>query len=77
MMKLKKTLTLPAADLSGFEPPLEEEEAAIQASVHRFAKEVLRPLGTELDRMSGAVPAFPWKLILPFFGHLPERFTRP
>lgn len=54
MMKLKKTLTLPAVGLSGFEPPLEEEEAAIQASVHRFAEEVLRPLGTELDRMSGA-----------------------
>lgn len=26
---------------------------------------------------SGVVPAFPWKLLLPFFGHLPERFTRP
>ena len=25
---------------------------------------------------SGVVPAFPWKLLLPFFGHLPERFTR-
>lgn len=53
-MKLKKTLTLPAVGLSGFEPPLAEEEAAIQASVHRFAKDVLRPLATELDKMSAA-----------------------
>ncbi|HBO3911633.1 acyl-CoA dehydrogenase family protein [Pseudomonas aeruginosa] len=52
MITLKPTLTLPAAGLSGFETPLTEEEAAIQASVHRFAKEVLRPLGRELDRMS-------------------------
>lgn len=51
-MKLKKTLTLPTVGLSGFEPPLAEEEVAIQASVHRFAKEVLRPLATELDKMS-------------------------
>lgn len=51
MIPLKPTLTLPAAGLSGFETPLAEEEAAIQASVHRFAKEVMRPLGRELDRM--------------------------
>lgn len=25
---------------------------------------------------SGVVPAYPWKLLLPFFGHLPERFTQ-
>jgi short-subunit dehydrogenase len=25
---------------------------------------------------SGVVPAFPWKLVRPFFGHLPERFAR-
>ncbi|GGO85297.1 acyl-CoA dehydrogenase [Marinobacterium nitratireducens] len=51
MIPLKPTLTLPAVGLSGFETPLSEEEAAIQASVHRFAKEVMRPLGCELDRM--------------------------
>ncbi len=51
MLKLKSQLTLPAAGLSGFEPPLLEEEAAVQAGLHRFAREVLRPLGAELDRM--------------------------
>ena len=52
MMKLKSKLTLPAVGLSGFETPLSEEEAAVQAGVHRFAKEVLRPLGAQLDKMS-------------------------
>jgi alkylation response protein AidB-like acyl-CoA dehydrogenase len=52
MMKLKSHLTLPAAGLSGFEPPMSDEEAAVQAGLHRFAKDVMRPLGAELDRMS-------------------------
>jgi acyl-CoA dehydrogenase len=52
MMKLKLKLTPPAVGLSGFETPLSEEEAAVQAGVHRFAKEVMRPLGAKLDKMS-------------------------
>lgn len=52
MMKLQSEVTLPAAGLSGFEAPLSEEESAVQAAVHRFAREVMRPLGRELDRMS-------------------------
>jgi alkylation response protein AidB-like acyl-CoA dehydrogenase len=52
MMKLKNELTLPAAGLSGFETPLSEEETAVQAGLHRFAREVMRPLGAELDRMT-------------------------
>ncbi len=51
-MKLSKTIGLPAISRSGFETPLSEEEAAIQESVHRFAKDVLRPLGRELDTMT-------------------------
>jgi hypothetical protein len=46
------TLDLPSVGLSGFEPPLGEEERAIQATVHRFAKELLRPIGRELDTMT-------------------------
>ncbi|WP_207887309.1 acyl-CoA dehydrogenase family protein [Pseudomonas sp. 30_B] len=53
-MQLKSHLTLPDVGLTGFETPLGEEESAIQASVHRFAREVLRPLGTELDKMSAS-----------------------
>ncbi len=52
MIKLKKELSLPAVGLTGFETPLSEEEGAIQALLHQFAKNVLRPLGQELDKLS-------------------------
>ena len=51
-MQIKPQLTLPNVGLTGFETPLTEQEEAIQASVHRFAREVLRPLGAELDKLS-------------------------
>ena len=54
MLKLKSELTLPAVGLTGFETPLSEEEAAIQGVVHQFARDVLRPIGRELDKMSAA-----------------------
>jgi alkylation response protein AidB-like acyl-CoA dehydrogenase len=54
MLKLKTEVTLPNVGLTGFETPLTEEEAAIQGVVHQFAKNVLRPIGQELDRMSAA-----------------------
>ncbi|NIB41607.1 acyl-CoA dehydrogenase [Pseudomaricurvus alkylphenolicus] len=38
--------------LSGLEPPLSEMEKAIQETTHRFAVEVMRPAGVELDRLS-------------------------
>jgi hypothetical protein len=44
-MQLKTELTLPAVNMMGFETPLSGEEQAIQDAVHRFAKNVLRPLG--------------------------------
>jgi alkylation response protein AidB-like acyl-CoA dehydrogenase len=37
--------------LSGIEPPLSEMERAVQDNVHRYAVEVMRPLGPVLDRM--------------------------
>ena len=52
MIRLSKTLGLPHVGLTGFETPLTEEEAGVQHVVHRFARDVLRPLGAELDRMS-------------------------
>jgi alkylation response protein AidB-like acyl-CoA dehydrogenase len=54
MLTLKSELTLPAVGLTGFEVPLSEEEQAIQGAVHQFAKNVLRPIGIELDKMSAA-----------------------
>jgi alkylation response protein AidB-like acyl-CoA dehydrogenase len=38
--------------MSGFEPPLSDMERAVQDNVHRYAVEVMRPLGPVLDRMS-------------------------
>ena len=38
--------------LSGMEEPLSEMEQTIQDVAHRFAENVLRPAGTELDRLS-------------------------
>lgn len=51
-MKLSTVLKLPSVSMSGFETPLSEEESAIQQSVHRFARDVLRPVGQELDKMT-------------------------
>ena len=52
MIGLYKSTALPLAGLTGFETPFSEEENAIQHSVHRFARDVLRPVGRELDRMA-------------------------
>jgi acyl-CoA dehydrogenase len=42
---------MPHVELSGFDAGLTEEQSAIQQTVHRFAVEVMRPIGRELDRM--------------------------
>lgn len=52
MIHLQQSVNLPSAGLSGFEAPLTEDETALQQTVHRFARDVLRPVGRELDRMS-------------------------
>lgn len=43
-------------------------------SVEQAAREMTRLIERRVK--SGVVPAFPWKLVRPFMGHLPERFTR-
>ncbi|WP_343618485.1 acyl-CoA dehydrogenase family protein [Ralstonia sp.] len=73
MLILKKEVTLPDVGLTGFETPLSEEERAIQHTVHRFAKDVLRPLGTELDKMTAeqvAAPGSPYYSLWPEFAKL-------
>ena len=42
--------------------------------VEQAAREMTRLIRKRVK--SGVVPAFPWKLVRPFLGHLPERFTR-
>ncbi len=43
-------------------------------STERAARELADLIGKRVK--FGVVPAFPWKLLLPLFGHLPERFSR-
>ena len=38
--------------LTGAEAPLTREEQEMQERVHRFAAEVMRPIGQQLDRMT-------------------------
>lgn len=38
--------------LSGLEEPLSEMEQVVQDTAHRFAEEVLRPVGVQMDRLS-------------------------
>ena len=45
-------LELPRLGLRGLEAGLTEEEQAIQDATHRFAEEVMRPIGKKLDGMT-------------------------
>jgi acyl-CoA dehydrogenase len=44
-------IPLPTVGLSGFDTGLTEEELALQQTIHRFARDVMRPISRELDRM--------------------------
>ncbi len=68
-MKLSKEIQLPHVAMTGFETPMSEEEQAIQLSVHRFAKDVLRSLGRELDKMTAAQVVAPGS---PYYGMFAE-----
>ena len=54
MLRIYDDVYLPTTERSGFEPALSEDERAIQEKVHRFAADVLRPIGLKLDRMTAA-----------------------
>jgi acyl-CoA dehydrogenase len=43
---------LPHVELTGFEPPLGDDERAVQQAMHQFAREVMRPAGIAIDRLS-------------------------
>lgn len=52
MMKLSTQVQLPAVAMTGFETPLNETEVAIQDGIHKFAKDLMRPVGRALDKMT-------------------------
>lgn len=45
------SVPLPEVGLSGFDTGLSEEEQSVQDAMHRFARDVMRPLGREIDRL--------------------------
>lgn len=45
-------LEIPTLGIRGLEANLSEEEQAIQEVAHRFAAEVMRPIGEKLDKMT-------------------------
>lgn len=42
---------MPVVSRSGFEAGLSEDEQAVQETMHRFAHDVLRPLGRVIDQV--------------------------
>ena len=51
-MEIPHDVPLPVTGLAGFDADLSEEELGAQDAAHRFAREVMRPIGRELDKMS-------------------------
>ena len=52
MLRIDDDLYLPTAERSGFDPALSPDERAIHERVHRFAADVMRPVGLALDAMT-------------------------
>lgn len=63
------SIPVPQLPLGGLEPHLNEMEAAIAESAMGFARDVMRPLGQRLDRMTAEEVAAPDS---PLFGFLKE-----
>ena len=72
-MKILDTYALPYVERTGFDADLDGEERAIIETVHRFARDVLRPTGLALDGLSAAeviAPESPLWKVFPAFGEL-------
>ena len=58
---------LPHVELTGFEV-LSEDERAVQEAMHRFARDVMRPAGVKIDRLSAEEAVSPgspyWEFIM-------------
>ncbi|MFC7049439.1 acyl-CoA dehydrogenase family protein [Emcibacter nanhaiensis] len=51
-MKMVLNPDVPRLSLSGLDADLTEEEIAIQETAHKFARQVMRPLGQKLDKLN-------------------------
>ena len=67
MFRIYDQVYLPSVEYSGFEPQLSEEERAVQGTVHKLAKEAIRPLGRALDRMTAEQVVAPGSPYWDFF----------
>jgi acyl-CoA dehydrogenase len=61
---------MPTVGLSGFDAGLSEEEQGAQQGIHRFAREVMRPLGQEIDRMTADQAYLPGSPFWQFHGEM-------
>jgi acyl-CoA dehydrogenase len=50
-MDMRHEMPMPAVGLAGFDVGLSEEEQAAQQGMHRFARDVMRPLSRQIDRL--------------------------
>ncbi|VVO66695.1 putative acyl-CoA dehydrogenase fadE25 [Pseudomonas fluorescens] len=80
-MSTHQAVPLPLVGMTGFDVGLTEEEQSIQHAMHRFAREVMRPLGQEIDRLPAEqayLPGSPfWDYHLEFqkLGFSPDAMT--
>jgi hypothetical protein len=51
-MEIPHDVPLPVTGLAGFDADLSKEELGAQDAAHRFAREVMRPIGRELDKLT-------------------------
>ena len=69
-MSTQHQVPLPTVGLSGFDAGLSEEEQGAQQGMHRFAREVMRPIGREVDRMPAEQAYLPGSPFWQFHGEM-------
>ena len=72
-MRILDTYALPHVERTGFDGDLSDEERAVVDTVHRFARDVMRPLGATLDRMTSEeviAPSSPLWRVYPAYAEL-------
>jgi acyl-CoA dehydrogenase len=69
-MEIPHDVPLPVTGLAGFDADLSEEELGAQDAAHRFARDVMRPIGRELDKMTAEEVCAPGSPLWDFHGQI-------